>query len=517
MSTLTDPRSASDARVPRALLVAAALYAAAWSLVPPWVTAGFPLDVVESLTWGHEGEWGYYKHPPMAPWVLYVFYRVFGRAGPYLLSQVCIGFTLWLVWLTGRRLMTRERAWLGAALTMGTVFLTRPALEFNHNVAQLPLWAGIGWALLAALQDGRLRQWLLLGLLAGLCLLTKYSGALLLACLGVYVLATPQRRVLRTPGPWLAVLLAVAVLAPHLRWLWQHGGLPFAYVSSRAGADVGHPRADAWGFLGMQFINHVPLLLIVLWAVLPAWRQARRAKPVEAGVRAATRLHTDWPGYLLVLALAPGLLTALLGLAGIARVRDMWGVPMWTFSGLLAVACLPTAWLGVARPRLSRGLLVWLVLISVLSGAYLAFIAQWRQRPVRTDWPSAALAAHAQASWDGVSQCPLDVVAGEYHLAGTLAVALSPRQPSVLIHGDPRYSPWVTPARLQAGGALWIWTDDDASDVPPEPLNRVAAQADLRPHDGTWQVPWPREPAGRPFTVHWRAYVPAACARARGG
>ncbi len=494
------------------MLALAVIYGLAWSLVPPLVAPGFPLDVVESLTWGREWQWGYYKHPPLAPWLLYVFYRVFGRAGPYLLSQVCIATTLWLVWLTGRRLMSPERAWLGAALAMGTIFLTRPALEFNHNVAQLPLWGGIAWACLAALQDGRLRHWLWLGLLAGLCLLTKYSGALLLACLGAYVLLTPQRRVLRTAGPWLAVLLAIAVLAPHLHWLWRHDGLPFVYVSQRAGAGEGDPRAHAVGFIGMQLINHLPLMLIVLWAVLPAWRRGPRmaATPVEAPPK---RLHTDWPGFLLVLALAPGLLTAALGLAGLVQVRDMWGVPMWAFSGLLVAAWVPTAWLPLTRPRMLRGLGVWLVLISLLSWSYLAWVAQWRQRPVRTDWPSAALAAQARASWDRVSRCPLDVVAGEYHLAGALAVALGPHQPSVLIYGDLRHSPWVTPQRLRDGGGLWVWQDDDVPESAPAPLNRVAEEAGLHAYAGSWQVAWPREPAGLPFTVHWTAYVPAACAR----
>ncbi len=175
----------------RALLVAGALYLLTWTLLPPLLISSFPLDVVESLSWGREWQWGYYKHPPLAPWLLHLSYRAFGAAGPFLLSQLCIAATLWLVWLAGCRLMERERALLGTVLTLGVAFYGHPALEFNHNIAQMPLWAGLGWALLAALQDGRLRHWLALGALAGLGLLTKYSVAIVLACLGLYLVLGP--------------------------------------------------------------------------------------------------------------------------------------------------------------------------------------------------------------------------------------------------------------------------------------------------------------------------------------
>lgn len=511
--------------IPKGIWVAAALYLLVWSLLPPLLTASFALDVVESLTWGREWQWGYYKHPPLAPWVLHLFWRAFGSVGPYLLSQLCIAATLWCVWRTGLRLMAPERALIGTVLTMGVVFYTRPALEFNHNIAQMPLWAALGWCLLAALQDGRLRQWLLLGLLAGLGMLTKYSVAILLACLGLYLVLSPARRVLRQIGPWLGLALALAVFAPHWVWLWQTDWLPMAYASSRASADAASqgPRLSAVVFLGTQALNHLPLALIVLVAVHGARLALRKAPAGMPLPPVRWRLHTGWPGYLLVLALGSGLLVTLLGLLLGLRLRDMWGVPMWAFSGLLVAACLPTAWLVPMRPRLLRGMAVWLVLVSLVCGAYLACGAQWRQRASRTDWPAAALGAQAQAAWSALSHCPLDTVAGDYWLAGMVVVA-SPDRPSVLIDGEARLSPWVTAQRLHNHGALWIW-QAAAPDQPPAPgavpppMPELLATLQPSPgmpwHEGVWSIAWRHSPASAPLVVHWRAYVPAACARQR--
>lgn len=507
---------ASQAAIPQWFWLAAVLYGLAWSLLPPLLSSSYPLDVVESLTWGREWQWGTYKHPPLAPWVLHVFWLAFGQVGPTLLSQLCIAATLWFVWCTGTRLMTPERAFIGTALTMGVAFYTRPALEFNHNIAQMPLWAALVWCLLAALQSGRLRHWLALGLLAGLGMLTKYSIALLLTCLGLYLVLSPARRLLRQRGPWLALAMSLAVFAPHLYWLWQSDWMPLAYARSRAAIDAGHsPRMSAVLFMGTQCLNHLPLALIVLAAALGTRRAMRQGNPGAVASPVRWRLHTDWPGYLLTAALASGFLVTLLGLMLGLRLRDMWGSPLWAFSGLLVAAAIPSDWLTPMRPRLLRGLAVWLVLISTLSGAYLAYGAQWRGRPARTDWPAASLGEQSQKAWRSVSTCPLDTVAGNYWLAGLVTVA-SPDQPSILIDGETRFSPWITPQRLQAHGALWVWQPQapgEPAAEPPALLKAVQQGPGMVWHEGVWALAWPYAPSGPALIVHWRAYVPRACAR----
>lgn len=490
------------------LLSFAALYFLVWVCVPPLVSHSFALDVTESLSWGQEWQWGYYKHPPLAPIVLNLFYEVFGTWGPYLLSQLCIAATLWMVWRTGRRMLDRQRALIGTVLTMGVTYYSFPTIEFNHNIAQMPLWAALVCAFLAALQDGKLWQWAVLGVLAGLAMLTKYPMAIVLLTCGLYLLLSkPRRALLWSAGPWLALGLLVVVFAPHLLWLQATDGLPFAYASERALAQSGNPRLQALLFPVTQLLTHLPLLLALVWAM---WRT--RHVSVKDGQVFRWHLHCTEPLFLWVFALAPVVIVTAMGVLMGARLRDMWGSPMWALSGLLCAALLPTARLSAMQPKVLRAIAVWLTLVSVFLMVYVSFGAQLRKRAARMDWPAVAMAAQADQTWQQLASCPLDTVAGDYWLVGILS-AHGQTRPSVLIDTDPKFSPWITPQRLQSQGALWVWQSGQQPKAPPEPLASVAQQAAMPIHEGTWQIPWPYDPKAKPLTLHWRAYVPHTCAR----
>ena len=487
---------------------AVAIYLLAWTLLPPFLIESFPLDVVESLAWGREWQWGYYKHPPLPPEVLHAFYLAFGKFGPFLLSQLCVVTTLWLVWLTGCRLMDKERALIGTVLTMGVAYYSWPTLEFNHNIAKMPLWAGIAYCYLAAWQDKQLHRWLMLGVLAALGMLSKYSMGLLLLCLGLFTILTPARTLLRTPGPWLALVVTLLCVAPHLHWLWETDGLPFAYTRDRAMADGSGTRLGALVFLATQFGSHLPLLLVTAWA---AWR-TRKQLHIPFALK-APQLKTSAPGYLLVIALGPGVLLTTLGLVQGLKLHDMWGSSMWPFSGLLVAACLPTAWLSAIQPRVFKGIAFWLLTVTVLAGVNLSVGSELRKRPSRVDWPAQSLSTHAQDTWVKLSPCRLDVVAGDAWLAGLITTATSDG-PSILINGNPAFSPWATPERLRTHGALWVWQDDNGqtSNLPPAALGAAASYSALQVHEGRWTIPWPRNRDGAPLHGQWRAYVPRHCA-----
>src|SRR3546814_14834182 len=64
--------------------------------------------------------------------------------------------------------------------------------------------------------------WLALGLVIGLGMMTRYTMLFCAAGIVVALLATPLRRQLAGPWPWLGVLVSPLVFAPNAWWQWQH-------------------------------------------------------------------------------------------------------------------------------------------------------------------------------------------------------------------------------------------------------------------------------------------------------
>ena len=128
------------------------------------------------------------------------------------------------------------------------------------------------------------RDWLVLGAAGGLGLLTKFSIAFFAAGVLAGVLATPLRRRLRTPGPWAAAALALALGAPsvvgQLRLGWPVAG-QMAHLQATQLARVGPA-----GFF-LDQLPHGPGLLLALLGLVALLASFRLPEPAAlASLRA---------------------------------------------------------------------------------------------------------------------------------------------------------------------------------------------------------------------------------------
>jgi 4-amino-4-deoxy-L-arabinose transferase-like glycosyltransferase len=94
-------------------------------------------------------------------------------------------------------------------------------------------WVALLYVVVVALVRRRPRLWLLAGVIAGVGLETKYTIAFLLATIFVSLLATPERRMLRTRWPWLGVGIATILLLPNLIWQAEHSWPSLEFFSSQ--------------------------------------------------------------------------------------------------------------------------------------------------------------------------------------------------------------------------------------------------------------------------------------------
>lgn len=485
-----------------------------WSIIPSFLASSVPFDVSEGINWGSEWQWGYYKHPPLSSWVLYSFYQLFGHMGPYLLSQLYVLLTLVLIYQLGKKIWSPTTALIGSALTLAVLYYTYPSLEFNHNVAQFPIWAGLYLAFYQSLTQNRLRDWLLLGVLGGLGMLTKYTVIFLLIPMALYLMLPRQWPLLKQPKPWIATIVMLAIFAPHLYWLATHDWLPLSYANGRSHevADGAYSikRHFSWiGFIIAQLVAHIPLLIML--AVnrkrLLKIYDYKRSLPHSAAL-----LWYMW--------LSPLAVLVVLSLVFGVGLRDMWGMPMWALSGLLAASLIAPAAQLLTAIKLRKALAVWLSLVTVLMIVYVGFGDKIRHKPSRMQWPEQALAVQAQTTWQSLSSCTLDSVSGDRWL-GAL-VAMNSGFPSQMISGPASHSPWINTQRLQNNGTLVMWQEGEEGIVLPllNDINVITATEvssndnsanALVKQQGQWQIDWRDGKIDKPLLIHWAAYVPRRC------
>lgn len=433
-----------------------------WTLVPTLTHSAPPLDVIEGYAVGTEWVIGTYKHPALPSWLLEITRIIAGTTGwpAYLLSALSIAATYWFVFLLGRNLMDEQRAAAGTLLLSGVIYFNWVSPEFNHNVIQMPLWAGFAWALWRATDRATIGWWLLAAFLAALGMYAKLSTALILIAGGTWILVDEKsRQLLRTRGPWLGLALFALLASPLVFWLIESDFLSLHYASRRA---LEGRAGGVWAFVGKQFASSLAVLLLLLASGLisiPRPKATPAARIDHAEARAGREL-----GFLLVLLLVP-LAIAILSAAVLqAGLKAAWGAPMLSIAGPLAVGLCSSRFDISALRRIAGGALLLLAVIPTAYALNTSWIAPNFKDLQRVDWPQARIALRFEEIWRAKTGTPLRIVGGDPWIAGLIAAGMK-HPPSVFFDMDPEISPWIDRDRLDREGALIVWRH--APEHPP--------------------------------------------------
>jgi hypothetical protein len=169
----------------------------------------------------HHLAWGYVDHPPLSIAILTLVRSIFGESLAAARLTAAL-FAALAVALTGR--LAREAG--GGRFAQGLACLCALFAPlyvaighyYSMNVIETAIWPAAALLLLRALRRGRALDWGVLGVVLGIGLLDKISVSWLGLGIAVGLILTPHRRVLITPGPWLAMLVAGLVFLPHVMW-----------------------------------------------------------------------------------------------------------------------------------------------------------------------------------------------------------------------------------------------------------------------------------------------------------
>ncbi|MDB4957432.1 MAG: glycosyltransferase family 39 protein [Myxococcales bacterium] len=299
---------------------------------------GYHRDELYLLACGRHLEWGSVDHAPLTPAISNVLALVFGES-PVTQRLFAAFAGAVVVWITGTITKALGGSRHAQLLAMGSVAIA-PAFIYSSGVNTTNALDQLVWAAASyfVLVPATPRRWLVLGIVLGIGLLAKYTILMFGLALGVGLVATARDQ-LRTPWPYAAAAIALAIWLPNLDWQAAHGFPALTFLRDHHAA-----RAQSESLAALFYQQPIIIGPLSFAVACCGLRPALRAHPTFAVmvvvVVAVLIVQHGKPYYLAPI--YPGLI-AIGSIAVAVKVRRWWLVcTAWATGGVIAiVATLP--------------------------------------------------------------------------------------------------------------------------------------------------------------------------------
>lgn len=438
--------------------------------------------------WSRHLDYGYYDNTPLLAYVIRLFVGLFGvnELGVRCGAVVCVLGMSILVYLLARRLFGPQTALVTLVALNVTPLAADASFLMTQDPVQLLFWAATVWVVWLAVEQppehatrGRIGMWILAGVFAGLTIMAKLNGLIVLPAIFAYLALSRQGRLwLRKPGPYAAAAIALLIFAPFLWWNHTHGNAYWLHgheMGLRGRDKKLFPIRDIGDFLGSQAIVMSPFLyLTYLWL-------ASRPRSESPQIRGDAWL------YLWCCSFAVTIVTAAVSLHN--KVEGNWAVAAYVTGTVLLGAAIARSWSRPA-PRFWHGLSIGFA-IMLSAAAYVMphlFVALhvkpnasvdrsnemygWRETAARVERERQALGGPSRAFVFGIN----------YRIPSQLAFYL-PDHPvtyQLALHERAsNYMFWEDPNRRIGDNAVFV-NDAGGLDGLPE-CRAIFARVDVRP------------------------------------
>lgn len=492
------------------LFVFFAVYLTSWTLLAAFLPLSTEQDSIEQVVWSESWQWGYYKHPPLPSALLHALNLLFG--GPSIgltafAAQGCAVVALIYVWLLAKQMLPRKLAIVAVLLTSLIAYHNFRAFAFNHNTVSLPFTAAAIYYFYCALRcPRRFSNWLWLGFVCGLAMLTKYSAALVMASFFVYIVW--QRLwadVLIIRGLLAGSAVFVAVFSPHVVWLAEHNWLPFTYLNNEL-LLTGNRLSIFAGFFANQIIRlsfTLPLLLWVFYLRRKGVIKVTAAQAVESpGTSQDLR-------FLLCMLLTPLILAMMTPLLKGSPLNSNWVSAFFLPAGILAAKCFFSRFDDTQLLKQANRV-TWLTQAAITTSFFLGAVVypEVIGSKATLDFPGQALTDKVAEIWHRREKAPLTIVISDTWTGGNILLDARP-EPALLIDNLAEISPWVNANDVAACGAFIITSKPEmVTGVYSRLFSRALAK-------GEFSLAWGRPPLGNILHYKWAIMQPvpgaAAC------
>lgn len=377
-----------------------------WTIIPSLSNINLPLDTIEALAWSSEIKLGYEKYPPLFPFIIEIFFKIFGSQDWvfYFLSQLLIVSSFIIIFKFSEDFFDKRiYSLISVLLLEGIFFFNFTSPELNPILCQLPFISATVFYSWKSIKDNNNTSWTLFGIFAALSALTFYLSFYQLASLGLFFLFITIKYKKFNLKYLLFLTSFLILFFPHLIWVFNNN---FATVNYGLFRSVGDPLS---GLGYSKLIDHLyypvifllkqtaivlPLFIIFLFIV---------KKP-----KLRINLKDKKLLFLISITILPIFLMFITSfLAGI-RIRTMWMASFYMFFGIFVVYIFQSS---VDLKKIKNFIFV-LFFFTILSPS-LYFLTSYIEKDKRTDYPGKKISQAIQVHWDQNFSNQIDFVVGD--------------------------------------------------------------------------------------------------------
>ncbi len=223
-------------------------------------------------------QWNYFDHPPMvALWARFFTanlaleqYELFLRLG----SITGCALSSWFLFKTVSSLHSERAGFFAACLYNASFYAGLTAgLYLMPDSPQMVFWTFCLWMIAEISKDeNKWSNWILFGIVAGLCIMSKVHGVFIPFGFGLFILFK-KRSWLKKPQLHLAFIVMLIIISPILFWNIQYNFATYSFHSKRVTVD--ETTIKIFSFLEevfSQFVFNNPVNVVLIAMTLLALR-----------------------------------------------------------------------------------------------------------------------------------------------------------------------------------------------------------------------------------------------------
>lgn len=312
----------------------------------------FGNDEVYYWTYALYPDWSHFDHPPMVGWVIQLFSLNLLLDSEFFIRLASVVFmtaNTYIIFRIGKEIKDARTGLYAALLFTASIYaFVITGIFIMPDTPLMLFWLLAAWIAIKYLKvkvpepvegptDSKtvLRNFdkltiqqpkflLLFGLFAGLAMLSKYSGVFLWIGMMLYILFF-NRKQLKNPYLYLALLISAICCIPILYWNIQNNFISFSFHSARVGGNKLNFSSFGTEIAGEFFYNNPVNFILAIITVIAAFKK---------------KLHLDRHVPRLVLCIALPMILVFLYFSLTRPTLPHWNAPAYVLLVLLSAVYL---------------------------------------------------------------------------------------------------------------------------------------------------------------------------------